>query len=353
MIDDRWSTDYGCWTFDRSAFPDPGRMTDHLHRLGFTVMLWLVPYVDPTSESFDVLAQQQFLVREPDGTPAIRQWWNGHSAVLDTTNPVAVAWLHAALDSLVDDHGIDGFKFDGGDFYSYRPTDLTAGSTDPAGQCEAWARVGLKYPFNEFRACWKMGGQPLAQRLHDKPPVWGAGGLASLIPEAIAQGLIGHAFVCPDMVGGGDLGVLQDIGVDAELFVRYAQCAALFPMMQFSVSPARVLDAVHLEAVLDAVRLHQHLSKEIYGLAKMASRTGEPILRPLAYHHPGYERVTDQFLLGDNILAAPVLEAGASVRTVVLPPGYWVGQDGTTHLGPASIDIPVTLTSVPWFRRAN
>jgi len=31
----------------------------------------------------------------------------------------------------------------------------------PAGQCEAWARIGLRYPFNEYRACWKMGGQPL------------------------------------------------------------------------------------------------------------------------------------------------------------------------------------------------
>jgi alpha-glucosidase (family GH31 glycosyl hydrolase) len=316
-------------------------------------MLWLVPFVDRTGRTFKHLAKQGFLVREPDGTPVIRQWWNGHSGVLDATNPGAVAWLHAALDALVDGHGIDGFKFDGGDFYSYHPTDLTAGNADPAGQCEAWARVGLKYSFNEYRACWKMGGQPLAQRLHDKPPVWGAGGLASLIPEAIAQGLIGHAFVCPDMVGGGDLADFEHVGVDAELFVRYAQCAALFPMIQFSMSPARVLGDAHLDAVREAVKLHQHLSREIYALATTAARTGEPILRPLAYHHPGYERITDQFLLGGNILAAPVLEAAAARRTVVLPPGRWVDQNGTRHPGPTTIDIPVTLTSVPWFRRAN
>ena len=118
-----------------------------------------------------------------DGAPAIRHWWNGYSAVLDATNPEAVAWLHAELDALVDEFGIDGFKFDGGDLWSYRADDVVAGSADPTGQCEAWARLGRKYPFNEYRACWKMGGQPLAQRLHDKPPTWGAGGLASLDPR--------------------------------------------------------------------------------------------------------------------------------------------------------------------------
>jgi alpha-glucosidase (family GH31 glycosyl hydrolase) len=351
MIDDRWSTEYGTWTFDPVTFPDPSAMVETLHALGFTVMLWLVPFVSPDTATFNALAAQGFLVREPGGEPAIRQWWNGCSAVLDATHPGAADWLHRALGALVTEHGVDGFKFDGGDFYSYAPTDRAAGAVDPAGQCEAWARIGLRYPFNEYRACWKMGGQPLVQRLHDKPPTWGPGGLGSLIPEAIAQGLIGHAFVCPDMVGGGDLGIFRTVGVDAEFFVRYAQCAALFPMMQFSVSPARVLDEIHLTAVLSAVELHQQLVPEIAALAKNAARTGEPILRPLAYHHPGYEHVVDQFLLGEDILAAPVLERRAPSRRVVLPPGTWTAPDGTSHQGPTTIELPVTLESIPWFRR--
>ena len=161
-------------------------------------MLWLVPFVSPDSATFRYLSGQGFLVREPDGAPAIRQWWNGYSAVLDATHPGAVDWLHDALGALVTEHGVDGFKFDGGDFYSYladRPH-RTGPPTRPAS-ARRGPGSGLAYPFNEYRACWKMGGQPLAQRLHDKPPTWGAGGLASLIPEAIAQGLIGHPFICP------------------------------------------------------------------------------------------------------------------------------------------------------------
>lgn len=324
IIDDRWSIDYGTWTFDRQAFPDPSAMIARLHTLGFTVMLWLVPFVSPDSLSFRALAEQGFLIREADGTPAIRQWWNGYSAIVDATHPGAVAWLRRALDALIADFGVDGFKFDGGDFYSYSSTDQTAGDADPAASCAAWARIGLRYSFNEYRACWKMGGQPLVQRLHDKPATWGAGGLASLIPEAIAQGLIGHAFVCPDMIGGGDLAAFETSRVDPEFFVRYAQCAALFPMMQFSVSPARHLDRAHLAAVLAAVALHQQLVPTILALAKNAARTAEPILRPLAYHHQGYDRVIDQFMIGEDILAAPVLEPRAAHRTVLLPqePGW-------------------------------
>ena len=351
MIDDRWSVDYGTWSFDKSAFPDPTAMVERLHTLGFSVMLWLVPFVDQASRAFATLAAQDLLVLEPDGRPAIREWWNGHSGVLDATNPAAVAWLCATLDTLIADHGVDGFTFDGGDMYSYSRTDCVTGDSSPAGQCEAWARLGLRYKFNEFRACWKMGGTPLVQRLHDKPPTWGAGGLASLIPEAIAQGLIGHAFSCPDMIGGGDVEGIRRFGIDQELFVRYAQCAALFPMMQFSLSPSRVLDDSHLSAVRSAVDLHQLLVSDILKVAKESGRTGEPIVRPLAYHYADYGDVVDQFLLGENILAAPVLEPQAVSRRVQIPPGTWTDADGIRHEGPTIIDLPVTITSIPVYRR--
>ncbi len=355
MIDDRWSRDYGTWQFDREQFPDPPGLVRALHELGFKVMLWLVPYVSPDSDTFRALQQHEYLLRTSDGEPAIRRWWNGYSAVVDATNADAVAWLKRRLDALVTDVGVDGFKFDGGDFYSYRADDLAVRVSSPAAQCEAWARVGLRYSLAEYRACWKMGGQPLAQRLRDKPPKWGAGGLSSLIPEAIVQGLIGLPFNCPDMIGGGDVTefVRSGFALNAELFVRYAQCAALFPMMQFSTSPARVLEGDHLEAVHQAAALHSQFGPEIVALAQHAAGAGEPILRPLAYRYPGLEDVTDQFMLGDDVLAAPVLEQGADRRAVTLPPGEWVGADGTIYEGPAKVTVPVDLFTVPWFRRTR
>jgi len=187
---------------------------------------------------------------------------------------------------------------------------------------ELRAALGRLGPvFDADITVFDAGGRPLAQRLHDKPCRWGAAGLGSLIPGSIAQGLIGAVFNCPDMIGGGDVAdVLEGESVDPELFVRFAQCSALFPMMQFSQAPWRVLDTEHLAAVRAAVELRQSLLPELMTLVRHAAQTGEPILRPLAYHHPGHHAVHDQFLLGEDLLVAPVLEKRADLTIALLPP---------------------------------
>jgi alpha-glucosidase (family GH31 glycosyl hydrolase) len=381
MIDDTWAPGYGDWQFDARRFPDPAAMIDQLHRVGFTVMVWVVPYVSPDSPVYRQLeaseraaaragAPRPVFLRDADGEVVVRRWWNGWSAMLDLTAPAAQDWFVDRLRALQETTGVDGFKFDGGDQRDLRPGDSGVGYALPSDQTAAYIDLGEQFPVNEFRASWMGAGKGVAERLHDKPPTWGADGLGSLVPEGIVQSLTGHAFTCPDMIGGGDVGAfagLRENGttddVDREQFIRYAQCAALFPMMQFSLNPARILDADQLEIVRQAVALHMHLVPKILELARAAARTGEPILRPLAYHHAGYEQVTDQFLLGDSVLAAPVLERGARTRTVVLPPGRWElsdpgqaladGEKPGTFDGPTRLELPVTLASLPVFRRLD
>lgn len=352
MIDDCWAEDYGTWRFDRARFPDPAAMVAQLHEWGCSVMLWVVPFVSPDSATFRLLESRGLLIRDNAGDPVVRRWWNGLSAMLDLTDPGAVAWLHGELGALVAETGVDGFKFDAGDVVHYRFDDVTAGRGEPVDLCEAWARVGLRYAFNEYRACWKTAGKPLAQRLHDKPPAWGGDGIESLVPELLAQSLLGHPFTCPDMVGGGELNAVTEAGtVDQEFFVRYAQVAALAPMMQFSLSPGRVLDGDHREAVAEAVAVRQELLPLILALVDHAAATGEPVVRPMAYHADGLEDVTDQFFLGADLIVAPVLQKGATDRKVLLPAGTWQADDGTVVEGPATITAHVDLRRIPRFRR--
>jgi alpha-glucosidase (family GH31 glycosyl hydrolase) len=276
---------------------------------------------------------------------------------LDTTNPAAVAWLRDKLDSLILDIRVDGFKFDAGDFGAFRNTDICFQPTHANGHCEAWAKIGLSYPLNEYRACWKQAGQPLVQRLSDKRHSWErATGIGSLIPNGLAQGLMGYAFTCPDMIGGGEyISFLENSGdLDQELVVRSAQCAALFPMMQFSAAPWRILDDEHLKACIDAARIHVEFADEIERLAWEAAKTGEPIIRHMAYVFPdaGLERVDDQFMLGDDVLVAPVQTKGTYSRSVQFPPGKWHGDDGSHVEGPCVLVIDAPLSRLPYFRRA-
>jgi alpha-glucosidase len=201
---------------------------------------------------------------------------------------------------------------------------------------------------------WKMGGQPLVERLRDKDHSWSD--LRKLIPNMLLAGLMGYPFACPDMIGGGECKSFQaGSTIDQELVVRSAQCHALMPMMQFSVAPWRVLDEAHLKAVLKAVKVREKHKSYILGLARQSALSGEPAMRSLEYvfPHQGYERINDQFLLGDRILVAPVLEKGASHRAVILPPGAWRGFNGKRYAGPGRVALPVGVDELCYFERAD
>ncbi|MEC0241754.1 glycoside hydrolase family 31 protein [Paenibacillus dokdonensis] len=359
IIDDNWMKDYGMWDFDKHRFPDPRVMVDTLHGMGFKVMLWMCPYISPDCTIFKELRGSDLLMKGEDGTPVLRHWWNGYSAVVDYTREEGAAWFRQQMDRLTADYGVDGFKLDAGEPILPGAPD----TTQPIAwsrplrlleDCEAYASLGVGYPLVELRMCWKLGGQALIQRQRDKTHTWDARGLGGLIPNAIAQGLLGYAFNCPDMIGGGMDGDINspDFRFDSELFVRYAQCAALFPVMQFSMAPWRVLRGEELTWCLDAVRLRSELGPELLALARQAAADGLPILRSLEFEYPGcgYELVQDQFLLGSNLLVAPVIVKGQTSRCVVFPEGRWQGDDGSVVIGPTELEVEAPLSRLPWYR---
>ncbi|MEO1012459.1 MAG: glycoside hydrolase family 31 protein [Bacteroidota bacterium] len=365
MIDDNWQEDYGKWNFHPGRFPDPKAMINELHGLGFKVMLWVCPFVSPDTDVYRELTKKKYFLLNPDDAkvaqapwingpqPAMIYWWNGVSALLDLSNPGAETWFKAELQSLVDEYKVDGFKLDAGDTYFY-PDFLVSHkkNTTPNEHTELFAKIGLDFPLNEYRATWKMAGLPLAQRLSDKGHSWND--IKSLIPNITAQGLMGYAFTCPDMIGGGEfMSFLNAETIDQDLIVRSAQTHALMPMMQFSVSPWRILDTEHQEAVKKAVALRKAFTPTIMEWVHKASETGAPIVRNMEYAFPGegFEKNTDQFMLGDNILVAPVLTKGAVKRWVQLPKGRWEDQNGKKFRGGRKVEVDAPLDVLPYFKK--
>lgn len=354
MIDDNWQKYYGNFEFKPETFPDPKAMTDSLHAMGFDVMLWICPYVSPDSREYRELAKNDLLVKNKEGEIAIINWWNGYSACFDMTNPKTVEYIEQQLVNLQKQYGIDGYKFDGADV-SYMKGDYIFYDNEATANefCEAWAAFGMKFPFNELRTSWKLGGTEIVQRLGDKEYSWGAA--ASLIPQMTTAGILGHAYTCPDMIGGGSFSAFLNIDsdkFDQELIVRSAQIHALMPMMQFSVAPWRILNKENLKIVSETAHLHQHFSKYILDFAKIAATTGEPIIRSMEYSfpHQGYSGCSDQFMLGDKYLVAPMITSGNS-RQVILPKGKWKDDLGKIHNGGKTISINVPLSRIPYFEK--
>ena len=366
MIDGGWQICQGNWEPRHDMMPDPKAMTDRLHELGFIVMIWVSPfmcsegqvfldlYVDYAVEGKSEELKYNHLLRYKDGTPAIDHWWSGYSSIYNFNLPDDRAHMDKQLRHLIDDYGFDGFKFDGG---AYHPNEFIMG-TDFYGDYtlyqlnDAWVRFASSYKFHEIKDSWKQGGRPVIQRLFDKGHRWVNNGLDCLIPHGCFIGLIGSPFVCPDMVGGGSWTAFITGECQEELYIRMAQCSALFPMMQFSSLPWRRLSEKGQKICKEMAELHEAMYPEIEKVLSETEKTGEPIIRSMEYMYPnhGYETINDQFMLGENILVAPVVVEGQTVKEVSIPDGEWVEQNSKkTYVGPCKAMVDAPLEILPWF----
>ena len=353
-IDDKWEAHYGDMDFDASKFPDPRAMNDELHRLGFRVTLWVHPFVNPDTKAFAEHSRDGLLIRDANGGVGTIRWWNGPAGVRDFSNPRAGEAFRRQLDGLMQRFGFDGFKFDGGDVHyvvkDARPfRAITAAEYPDVYNTEATAHYG----WNETRV--GIYSQPLGivQRLIDKNSVWGReNGLGALLPEALTTSLRGFFFLMPDMVGGNQY---DGDTIEPELLVRWAQASALMPLLQFSLGPwHHGPQATTL--CREASRLHLAFAAYTYRLAEAATTSGEPVLAPLFYHAPDDAetfRITDQFMLGPDVVVAPVLTKGATSRDLYLPKGRWLDYrtKQTVAGGRWLKGYPAPLDALPVFVR--
>ena len=208
-------------------------------------------------------------------------------------------------------------------------------SATPNRHTEVFARVGLEFPLNEYRAGWKMGGQPLAQRLRDKEHSWED--LRKLVPGMLNLGLMGYPFSCPDLIGGGEYLSFRNLAaIDQELIVRAAQVHALMPMMQFSVAPWRVLSPENLAICRRMAALHAERGAEILALARESARTGEPD-RPVARVRlpaPGLRGRRRPVPARSRRPGGPGGGEGGAEASPRRPARAWKGDDGSVVLGP-------------------
>ena len=364
IVDDYWMKDFGVWEFDPGTFPDPKGMVDRLHALGAKVMLWVVPYVSADSlEGLDLYNRHWIVGRANPSEyeyAAIVKWWSGYSFAYDFSVPDAKRHFINVLKGLQREYGIDGYKFDGADMWHYTLASPTGvkfrrpGYT-AADNCRDFSLIASEFPYNELRASYCTAGLPLVQRLQDKAHSWDA--VQQLMPDMLAAGVLGYAYTCADMIGGGLLGDFEakKYEIDHKIFIRSCQVHALMPMMQFSLAPWRILTEEETAICRKAAELHVELGSYIVGLARHAAKTGEPVVRLMEYEYPhqGFEDVRDQFMLGDEWLVAPVVTPDDS-RTVRLPEGMWTDDLGATHVGPKTLELKrVPLARIPRYRKVK
>ncbi|NWI83656.1 MYORG glycosidase, partial [Dryoscopus gambensis] len=141
---------------------------------------------------------------------------------------------------------------------------------------------------------------------------------------------------------------------DRELYVRWLELSAFMPSMQFSIPPW-LYDKEVVEIAQKFTELHESLvAPLLLELAGEVTDTGDPIIRPIWWISPRDEathRIDSQFLIGDTLMVAPVLEMGKQERDVYLPAGKWRSYKGELfEKTPVLLtDYPVDLDEVAYF----
>lgn len=360
-IDEKYQTSFGEINFDPAIFPDPAGMLRELRALGFSATLWTSPFINTDSPAFTELRDLGALVKDArTGEPGTFAWWAGEAALLDVTHPAGDAWYAEKLQAMAD-LGFVGFKFDGGDGKYAPPFAHSAFHVPqrPQGYSNRYLEFIAKHfpAYSESRVAWMVQREGLLTREGGKDTHWGLdNGLHALVTQGLTQSVLGYPYLICDMIPGRVQTRFADAPLPTdELFVRWVEASALTPVMQFSYGPWNYSDAT-CAVVRHYAWLHKELGDYLYAMAQQCPQTGMPMVRPLFFDDPADAAtytVDDEFLLGDDLLVAPVLNEGAVTRDIYLPAGEWCDAwSGERYTGGQTlIAHPAPCPGIPLFIR--
>ncbi|XP_062540007.1 myogenesis-regulating glycosidase-like [Armigeres subalbatus] len=359
-IDDNWEKCYGSLEFDNSKFPRMKHTVGVLKAKGFPrVTLWVHPFVNKDCEpAYSDALRNDYLVANHNGQTAA-QWWNSEpngSAHLDLTKPQVAEWFTNRLKNLQTETGVSSFKFDGGE-PSWMPDDPVLNgprSKHPFMIADSYLRTVAKFGnLAEVRSARRTQDLPIFVRMNDKFSEWGwHNGLPTLIPTLLMMNMVGYPLVLPDMVGGN--GYFNQYP-SKEMFIRWLQATVFMPSIQFSFVPWDY-DEETVRISKRMTDLHERYTPIIMERFKLAVSDGYPVNPPIWWVSPDdieAQKVFDQFMLGNDIISAPVVRNNARARDIYLPSGEWVdGNIATVYIGPRWIrNYSVPLHILPYFVR--
>nr|AHH86056.1 glycoside hydrolase family 31 [Phaedon cochleariae] len=357
-IDDNWETCYGAQEFSQETFSDVANTVKKLKEMGFRVTLWVHPFVnsDCQNNSDEGVENGYFVVDSNNKTNG--SWWNSNDAhQIDFTNPQAAEWWSARLRKLQANVGIDSFKFDAGETdYGPQPSVYRSVPQEavPNILTSSYIRTCAKFgDLIEVRSAWRTQDLPIFVRMLDKDSNWEMNnGLPTLVTTLLQMNMNGYTFVLPDMIGGNGYNMETP---SPELMVRWTQANTFMPAMQFSYLPWEITSPdFDVPAIVKKfVNLHQNYTAALLRAVEASKLNGSPVNPPIWWIDPTDAEALacdDEFLVGEEILVAPILSEGATSRKVYLPRGTWRdGNNDTIYTGPISLDYSADINTLPYF----
>ncbi|XP_042641132.1 SITS-binding protein-like [Tyto alba] len=254
--------------------------------------------------------------------PLLTTWKGRLCARLNVTSEAALNWFLARARRLRQALGAAYVVFEGAEGNAFLeqavppPAEL-AGDRYTAALAAALAALGNATVISAGAGSSHL---PFFVQMSPLRSDWSYAGLKGVIPSVLHYSLLGYNFFIPDAVGGSLAG---DTPGDPELYVRWLQIVTFLPVMAFSTPPWLCCDAWVLNLTRQCIQRHQDFVVPL--LIKYSEEWlsfGYPIFRPawwLSPTDPTAFTIEDEFLIGDEVLVAPITEKGQTWRDIYLP----------------------------------
>jgi len=309
--------------FDKKAFSDPKRMTKELKEKGFKTSLWQIPYFTPLNPIFNEVIKKKLYIKDGNGNVATED------AILDFSNPETVEWYSEKIKALLR-LGITVIKTDFGEaaplkgLYASGRSGYYEHNNYPLRYTQLVSKITKE--INGENLIWSRSSWAGGQR---NPVHWGGdaevsdAGMAGSLRGGLSLGLSGFSFWSHDI--GGFSGAPKE-----ELFKRWTFFGMFTSHSRVHGFPPREpweFSDEFLNIFRKMVEMRYRLMPYIFSQAFIASQNGWPMLKAMFLNYPDDPttwNLEDQFLFGEDMLIAPLMEEKTSSRNVYLPKGKWI-----------------------------
>lgn len=365
------------WQHDEARYPGWSELLADLHERGIRTTTYVNPFLvdaapkgDPAIRNlWQEASDAGLLVRNAEGAPYLLDQGGFDASLVDLTDPRGRDFMSDVIAEEVLADGVDGFM---ADFAEGLPMDAVVHSGDvrelhnrwpqlwaqtvregceKAGRpdCVTWFRAGTFGMDSQSPAFWN-GDQTTGWSKED--------GLASALRGTFSAGVSGWPVVHSDIGGYTSVDVyIADFARDDELLARWGEYAAFGTMFRTHEGnrPAanrQVYDEGERAAFARNSRIFAALAPYREGVLAEAASNGVPAVRHPWIEFPGTAaaRADGEFMLGDAILVAPVMQRSQQSVEVVFPPGRWrhmltgeVYEGDTTATVAAPIGTPAAF----------
>lgn len=364
---------------NKKAWPDPKRMISDFKKDGINTILVTEPFFVETSTNYQ--ASKKYLAVDSSGKPYyLTDFYFGHGGLIDIFRNDSKKWFWQFYKKQMH-NGVEAWWGDLGEPEKH-PSDLYHNlkdygykrlfSADEVHNIYGhnWTKMLYDYYAKEFpnKRLFSLNRSGFAgsQRYcifpwtGDVSRSWS--GLRAQLPVLLGMSMSGVPYVHSDAGGfaGGD--------GDNELYVRWLQFAVFTPIFRphgtalyekdtaaFSFpSEAALIDEPYRSYAKNAISLRYLFLPYNYSLAYQQAKFGKPLMAPLYYYFASDTtalKIQDEYMWGENILVAPVLQKGVTERKVYLPKGKWQDLSNKTIEGGKWITVPLRMEFIPVFLR--